>query len=106
MFEELDILLAIAFLPHVKDIHLPVLDSMRRPVMNVVINISGVEFRVVQHRLSEIMILQIPGVLYLQSLVIQKNVLAFGKGATASVVRVWGRQASSLSMHNYISCRI
>ena len=52
----------------------------------------------VQHSLDEI--LRIPGVYSLQSVVIQKNSLALGERET--VVRVWGRQESSLSIHNHI----
>ena len=97
-FKVSDILLAIAFLPDVKDIHLPVLDCQHLPLMHVVINIIGVEFRIVQHILNEI--LQIPGFHSRQLLVIQENVLAPGEGA--AVDRVRGRQVSSLSIHNHI----
>ena len=79
-FKESDMLLAITFPPHVKDNHLPVLDCTYQPLMHVVINISGVEFRMVQHILNEI--LQIPGIHSLQSLEIQKNALAPGESAT------------------------
>ena len=81
VFKESDILLAIAFLMHVKDIHLPVLDSPHQPLMHVVINLSSIEFRIFQHILNEI--LRIPGVHSLQFLKIQKNALASCEGATA-----------------------
>ena len=45
--KESDILLAITFLPHVKDIHLPVLNCLHQPRVHVVINISCVEFGIV-----------------------------------------------------------
>ena len=96
VFKALDMLLAIAFLPYVKLIHLHVLDCPHQPLMHVVINIAGVEFRIVQHILNE----KIACVHYLQSLVIQGNVLAPGEGAT--VDRIRGRQVPSLYVHNRI----
>ena len=91
-FKELDILLTIAFLTHVKDIHLPVLDRQHQPLMHVVIKLSSVEFRIFQHALNEI--LQIPGVHSLQLLEIQKNALALCERAT--VVRLWGISLSCM----------
>ena len=98
VFKESDILLTIAFLTHVKD----VLDRPHQPLMHVVINLISVEFRMFQHVLNEI--LQIPGVHSLQSLEIQKNALALCERAT--VVRLRGRQVSSLWIQNYIPYRI
>ena len=43
-FKDSDILLTIAFLTYVKDIHLPILDRPDQPLMHVVINLSSVAY--------------------------------------------------------------
>ena len=106
VFKESDILLTIAFLTHVKDIHLPVLDRPHQPLMHVVINLISVEYRMFQHVLKMDLneILQIPGVHSLRSLEIQMNALALGEGANVVLAR--GRYVSRLLIHNQMVCSI